>query len=616
MGAIFAVVGEEGDPGLAERLRRMASQSPCRGKAEIHAEGQICNGVQTIGRDASLAGVGNWLVAVHGYFGNLAELSAERGWRIPFNADDAARIARIGVAFEDLGPRLFTKLRGEWAILIWDRRERVLVAARDVVGCRPLFWQRSGGRLFLATEIRQVLAGSGVEARCNAEAVADIHLVRFPLSGRTVFDGVHGLPGGVARSFHLPAADGIINDFDFWSPPPEDGRRRDRQDLVAEVRGLIEKAVNRSTPERGAAVSLSGGMDSSSVWSTLASMVSPGDLSSGTCAPYSNVYPGLSCDEMPFIRSILEFTGVEGVQIDTSAVVASEYLDRLCDEIDHPHMPNALPVELVCEAAAADGHDVLLTGLGGDEWLGGTLDYIRDLFYSGRVLTALMDLWKIRLPARLGGVRRRIAWLYPQIGLAARFGGRKNAATSIRESLIHTSHRGGEAEIPGSWNERLRTMSFSRSKAALVRMLDHLANGSILEFIEQQGARHGLELRHPLLDLDLVEFSFTIEPRALINGRCHKWLMRRAMADRLPASVTERIETTVFNPLLTREESLLEILPPVDEWRLTRMGVADVDAIVHCLSSPRSEKAVIELIRLWWLEVFVTRRLRSTSPVV
>jgi asparagine synthase (glutamine-hydrolysing) len=613
MGGIFVVVGEEGDPGLAERLRRMASQSPCRGEAEVHAEGQICIGVQTTGRDASLARVGNWLVAVHGHLGNLAELSVEGGWRIPFNADDAARIA---LAFEDLGPRLFTKLRGEWAVVIWDERERVLVAARDVLGCRPLFWQRSGGRLFLATEIRQVLAGSGAEAACNPEAAADIHLVRFPVSGRTIFAGVHRVPCGVTRSFRPPVKDGAINDVDYWSPPPENRGALDSRDLVVEVRGLIESAVNRSAPETGAAVSLSGGMDSSSVWSTLASMVSPADLQSGRFAPYSNIYPGLSCDETPFIRSILEFTGVDGVQIDTSAVMASEYLGVLCDEVDHPHMPNALPVELVCGTAAVDGHKVLLTGLGGDEWLGGTLDYIRDLFYSKRVFTALHDLWRVRLPERLGSFPRRIGWLYPGVGLVARFGGRGDAKPTIRESLIHASLRGGEPRVPGSWSERLAGRCLSRSKAVLVRMLDHLATGSILEFIEQQGARHGLEVRHPLLDLDIVEFGFAVEPRALVNGQCHKWLLRQAMSDRLPPAVTERIETTVFTPLFTREESLLETLPPVDEWSLTRMGVTDVDAVGRWLSPPRSEEAVFELIRLWWLEVFVRRNLQAGRSVL
>ncbi len=92
---------------------------------------------------------------------SAAVLAAERGWRFPDGASNAGKIA---VAVEDLSDRLFARLRGEWAVLIWDRREQTLLAARDLIGCRPLFMHQHGARLFLATEIRQVMAGSGVEA--------------------------------------------------------------------------------------------------------------------------------------------------------------------------------------------------------------------------------------------------------------------------------------------------------------------------------------------------------------------------------------------------------------------------------------------------------------------
>ena len=161
---------------------------------------------------------------------------------------------KISLAFEDLGLRLFTKLRGEWALLIWDRRERKLLAARDVVGCRPLFWQRSGGRLFLATEIRQVMAGSRAEARCNPGAAADIHLVRYPEARAHRIRGRPAGTGGVARSFHPSIEDPTTNDVGFWSPPSVDRRKRDSRELVEEVRGLVDSAVKRAVPATGAAV--------------------------------------------------------------------------------------------------------------------------------------------------------------------------------------------------------------------------------------------------------------------------------------------------------------------------------------------------------------------------
>ena len=126
------------------------------------------------------------------------------------------------------------------------------------------------------------------------------------------------MPGGTARMIPAPGDSQVSSDLHFWQPPVEADRRRATEDLVEAVLGLVETAVERAAPKRGAAVSLSGGMDSSSVWGTLIQQAEAEGLRRGAFRPYSNVYPGLPCDETPYIRSIHEFTGVEGVLIDTS----------------------------------------------------------------------------------------------------------------------------------------------------------------------------------------------------------------------------------------------------------------------------------------------------------
>ena len=611
MGAILAILGEAGDPELAERLQRMLARSPHRGELEFLVEGPIAIGIQSLGWDASLADDGNWLVAFHGYVGNWKELAAERGWRF---ADGASNAGKIAVAYEDLGDRLFAKVRGEWAVLIWNRRERTLLVARDVVGCRPLFTHRHGSRFFLATEARQVLAGSGAEARCNPGAAADFHLLRFPKEGRTLFQGVDIFPGGVVRVLGREGPGSKPRDLEFWRPPPVDQRRRDPRELVDELRWLLNTAVRRAAPKTGAGVTLSGGMDSTSVWATLSSLVSSDALRSGKFRPYSNVYPGLPCDESTYIKSIHAFTGVDGVLVDSTVIRASELLDALCRRLGQPHLPNALPVELVCEAAAANGHSTLLTGLGGDEWLGGSLDYIRELFYSGRVFTALRDLWRVRLPTNLDGFRSRASWLSPGLGLATRFGLGRHT-TGGMQGVVAPEHRGGTASVRGSWQERVEGQALPPSKRALVGNLDRLVAGSVLEVIEGQGAWHGVELRHPLMDVDIMNFGFSVASRALVAGRCHKWLLRESMADRLPADVTGRIETTEFSCLFSREVDLLGQLPRGGEWDLVRLGVLDGETIDRYLTEPYSWGVTFDMVRLWWLETFVHRNFARDGVV-
>jgi len=322
----------------------------------------------------------------------------------------------------------------------------------------------------------------------------------------------------------------------------------------------------------------------------------------------------MECDETPFIQSIHDHTGVEGVLVDTSRVSARDHLDALCADIDRPHLPNALAFRLVSQAAAADGHSTIFTGVGGDEWLGGSLSYIRELFYSGRLVTALGDLWRVQIPARDDGFINRLSWLSPGIGLSRLFGRRRRSVRPMR-GIVRPEHLAGTGPIRGSWRERTAGQGISSSKMDMIGSFDRLVAGSVLEILEGQAAQFGVEVRYPLMDLDLIEFGFSLESRALVEGRCHKSLLRRTMEDRLPADVTGRIETTVFAVLFTREFEDLGQLPAGAEWDLSRLGTVRASAIDACLAEPYSESTRCDLIWLWWLESFVRRRFRQDIQV-
>ena len=149
MGAILAVFGEAGDPELPERLEKMIAVSPYRGTAERILAPGAAMAIQTLGWDASIARVGNLIVAFHGFIGNWDELAPALGLRFE---DGTSNAQRLGIAFESAGERLFARLRGEFAALILDRRSGLVTAARDGYGVRPLFVHRHGNRTNLPSE--------------------------------------------------------------------------------------------------------------------------------------------------------------------------------------------------------------------------------------------------------------------------------------------------------------------------------------------------------------------------------------------------------------------------------------------------------------------------------
>jgi hypothetical protein len=126
VGSVLAVIGDPGDPALEPRLLSMAARSPYRGATVSHVERGIALAVQARGTDASLAVGRQLIVAFHGYVGNWREVAEQLGQA----RDHGSMADRIARAFEQVGTRLLPWLRGEYALVVCDRRQGSVLAAR------------------------------------------------------------------------------------------------------------------------------------------------------------------------------------------------------------------------------------------------------------------------------------------------------------------------------------------------------------------------------------------------------------------------------------------------------------------------------------------------------
>jgi len=569
MGGIVAVIGQRGDPEPAERLGRMLARSPDRGAATGWAGDGAALAVQSLGWDASLVEVGDLVGAFHGWVGNWDELAGSLGERWDAGAPDAARVA---FAFERIGARLFTLLRGEFAFVIVDRAKRALVAARDVVGTRPLFYRRDGGRTYVASEIRQVLAGSGASAVLDEQFLADSLAGRFAAREETLVAGVRRLiPGhgyGFAPDAEAPRAKA------YWQPPEEDCSRTDEAALAEELRATLERAVRRAIAPRRSAVALSGGMDSTTVW-TLARATGAEQVSA-----VSMVFPGMECDESDLIRSVVATTGGEWSSVDAAAVHPYEAIGTLAGEIDELFAPSLYHLRVIADAAKARGADVLYFGLGGDEWLSGSPAYLGDELRRGHVLRVLRD--GARLP--LGMPRARLRALVRHTLLLE--GGLARRRERTLPPWLHPSRRSAllrpAAEQAGS-----------RARRALAATLAMHRGANYFGALEQLAARCGVEVRCPLDDLDVIEFAFRTPGRMLVGGRGSKHLLRRAMAGALPAEVVARRGRSEFSEPFRRDVAGVARGADAARWQLTKRAVVVADEVerIRTAISERGEMA-------------------------
>ena len=561
MGAILAIIGESGDHELASRLERMIACSPYRGAAERRIEGGVALAVQSLGSDGSLASGGNWLVAFQGWIGNWDELASGSEQGLAGSASDAERLA---AGYEALGDRLFARLRGEFAALILDRRASRVLAVRDVVGARPLFWERAGDRAFIATEIRQVLAGSRSPRRLDEEFVVDwlAYAARSPEP--TPFAGVRQFaPGRVSVFSTGPGARHEPSSREFWSPPDTSTARTDFEELAAELRQRLERAVRRSLPPRPFTLCLSGGVDSGTIWGLISQEARQGNTLARHGAPYSAVYPGWRCDESGYVRATLEHTGTQGVLLDATAARAAEYLPRKAAEVDWPPLPLGMAMELLARRARSDGRQVILDGFGGDEWLAGSPGYLADLLAAGHVAQWALDLARLRLD-RVGSGRSLLAAALP---FRPRFWRRPRPAEPPSWLGQRWRQRWVEGKAP-----RPEGSPYRRQRLWLLRFI---RAGDAHVPWELELARLGMEPRRPLMDLDLIEFAFATPGRWLMLGRRRKHLYRAAARDVLAPAVHERRVRSSFEDVSAAGLAETALAASVESWSLVRRGVLE-----------------------------------------
>jgi asparagine synthetase B (glutamine-hydrolysing) len=525
MGAVVAILGEKGDPELAERLQRMLARSPYRGTPEQLIEGPLAIGVQNLGSDASLAQHGNWIVAFHGYIGNWPELSSERGWSFPDGASNAAKMA---IAFEDLGNRLFAKLRGEWALLIWDRSDRKLLAARDVVGCRPLFVHRHAERRFLASEVRQILAGSDVSVEIDIETFRRFLRVEANPDGSSVRDVNQVTPGSAWSCVANGGAHGSEPFFRFGSRWNELGRL-DLEGAAEVLRAGIGTAVARASAGPQTCVALSGGLDSSTVWGFVRGRGSVQEASSDVSALCLR-YPGRDDDEGAFMNAVLDQRPGPRRDIQLRVAMVMPCLREATAAVDTPFLANIVAQLELARAAATEGKKVILTGHGGDlAFQGNPLDLEDAVLRQHDAATAW---WAARLATgqrMWGDVCRRLTRNLAQ---------RSPAWFGLRSDTVSTS---GDlcAEARAIWEADLDTGGEAGRRTILQEIAVERA-GWVLTPWEQLNASFGVEARHPLLDLDVLEVALSVPQKLHLACGFRKGLLRVAAQQYLPEKVRSR----------------------------------------------------------------------------
>jgi asparagine synthase (glutamine-hydrolysing) len=454
-------------------------------------------------------------------------------------------------AYEADGPACVSRLRGMFAFAILDERTRRLVLARDRVGIKPLVYSWDGRRLLFASEIKGIVEDGAVPRELDRDALGEYLTHHYVPAPRTIFASVRKLPP--ASTLVLPLDGGAPEISRYWrlrfAPEPGIAEGEWIERLGAELSDAVRSHMVSDVP---IGAFLSGGMDSSTVVALMA------EASPTPIRTFSIGFDEADFDELRFARQVAARYGTDHYELVVKPS-ALDVLPKLAWHLDEPFADSsAIPTYYVAKITR-EHVTVALSGDGGDENFAGYRRYARAL-----ALGARMD----RIPARLARPLLRLASRLLPIGAPGQaYAGLLGAGPLERYARLITYERpetlrralsddmadvAARVSAPASFGR----LAADGGTADPVSTLQHIdihtyLPDDILAKVDRTSMAVSLEARVPLLDHRLMEFVATIPSTLKLRDGTGKYLLKRAMAARLPAEILARRKMGFGVPLGT-----------------------------------------------------------------
>ncbi|MCA9621349.1 MAG: asparagine synthase (glutamine-hydrolyzing) [Myxococcales bacterium] len=457
-------------------------------------------------------------------------------------------------AFEEWGTQAFERFDGQFALALWDARERRAIFARDPFGIHPLHFAEQAGRLYFASEVKALFAGAPELPReLDPRGLIETFTFWSIVPPQSVFRGVHELRPGTVR---IVEASGTRDAWHFAAryPRGEEGRFRGSfDDAVAATREALEQATRLRALRADVPVAsyLSGGLDSSLV-AALGQRARGGKLTT-----FSMRFGDAEYDETDFQRLMVRRLESDHHEVVIARRDIAEVFPDVIRHTERPVLRTApAPLFLLSRLVRESGIKVVLTGEGADEMFAGY-----DLFAEGKVRRFWgrqpTSTWRPRLLQRLYPYLARSP--VAQRAMAEKFFGR-DLARYREPGFAHGPRWHSTASVRRLLTPELRALdrrldvvgALLADLPAPFASWTPLAQDQYLEIrtllggylLSSQGDRmlmaHSVEGRFPFLDPAVARLADSLPDAYKLHVLDEKHVLKRLAGDLLPEAVAQR----------------------------------------------------------------------------
>jgi asparagine synthase (glutamine-hydrolysing) len=444
--------------------------------------------------------------------------------------------------YEKEGIACVQKLRGMFAIAIYDCRDSTLYLARDHVGKKPLFYTHLGQTLLFASQLKPILKQLPVRPELNKNLIDDYLNFGYIPTNSSIFQGIEKLPPATILMYR----NNTVKTKKFWElnyvPKIEQSTKR----ISSTLEDLITESVRlRMIADVPLGAFLSGGVDSSLIVALMA------QNSTQKVKTFSIGFPQKDFNETSYAQKIAKKYNTEHTEFMVTPDAVS-ILDELTAAYDEPFAdPSQIPMHYLCQQTRQKV-TVALNGDGGDEALAGYERYLGMIYQS----------WYRKLPQPLRqmaytalknkpvstkhrSLLRRLKWL-TRLGITpedkAYLEVFRDTTEIYKKELYTPVFAAGLGSSPGD------TELCSYFETAGLDLIDRMLNSDLHTYLPQDllvkadraSMYHSLETRSPLLDYKVLEYTATLPVNYKINGTTTKYLLKEIASKHIPQELIHR----------------------------------------------------------------------------
>jgi asparagine synthase (glutamine-hydrolysing) len=433
------------------------------------------------------------------------------------------------------GLEFISKLNGMFAIALFDSRNQSLHLIRDRMGKKPLWYTvKADSSLIFASEVRALMLARP-DRTLRPEMISEVMQYGYINAPQSAFNEISQVPPATVMSW----VDGKITSSKYWQPTFEPKVKISYQDALVETKSRIEKAVaRRLISERPLGAFLSGGYDSTIVTAYMSKLMSV------KVDTFSIGFTNQAFNEAPFAREVAKYLGTnhhEEILTPDPALI----IEKISSILDQPFADSSIIPTYLLSKFARENVIVALGGDGGDEVFGGYDRYLgAPLLQAANPMMplakSLLGLLKSDALGSSRKVKRASTQLQRKSSLAHRY--------SSIQSLVQTetlNHLINPEFLNFSHNNRFinhfnNSGDFANYDKMIRSDLDYYLPGDLMVKADIASMANSLELRSPLLDVNVVEWGLQLPRKYKIKGFETKHILKDVARSLVPAQLIDR----------------------------------------------------------------------------